>query len=222
MENDQPNIIGARPDSAGPSPYLNQQGGSFNTPGPKPETTFVAPKQKSKIGLIITLCVLGALIIGGAIAGLGYLIWRNSDQVVLLDAISNTLDIRAVSAKVDLDLEYKADADSTIKSLKITSNHQNSLIPSSADSTLTITFADDNATTIELGISAIVLEDGVLYFKISGIAEAITKAVANETDEFNSEEDFTEILGSIETLVVGIDDAWIRVSLKEIAESDLL
>lgn len=173
-----------------------------------------APKKKSKIGLIITLCVLGVLLIGGAVAGILFLNWRNSDEVVLTDAVTDTLNLRAATITGDISFEF-AEAEQGIKSFHLTSNNKTALVPSSSESNLKITLEDDSV--VEMDVSSVILSDGVLYFKIAGLGTVLEDL--GLTSSFSLDQ---TAIASIESIIEKVDDQWIKIAFDELLESEML
>lgn len=175
-----------------------------------PVDTPAQPKKKSKIGKIIAICVAAVVLIGATVAGVMYMSWRNSDPVVLLDSVTNLFDTKAAVVTGDINMQFKEDF-SEIKSIQLTSSDKTALIPSQSDSKLKVTLADDSV--VELDVSTVIISDGSIYFKVDGIMDNL--------DSAEIPEEYVDVVEYFEEVIGKIDGQWIRISVKEIAESDL-
>lgn len=175
----------------------------------EPAVEPVVTTKKSRRGLIVTLCLLVILLIGGGVAGMMYLNHRNSDPVVLMDAVTDALDIRAATLSSDIRLEFK-DEYSDVKKIQLVSVDKTALIPSTSDAQLSITLADD--TEFVLDVASVVLSDGVVYLKFDGVVDTWSGT--------NLPEEYDEAFSNIEGILEQVDGQWIRVSLSELMESE--
>lgn len=185
--------------------------------GSTPETTPVeTPKKKSRIGRIIIICVLALVLIGGVVAGILYMNWRNSDEVVLLESVTDSIDLRAAEIKGSLDIKFNDDGYSLIKSIVLTETAKTAGIPSSSDSQLIVTLTDD--TEITLDIASIILSDGAIYIKIDGISDTLDLAELGLED---LDEEYAEAIEFLEDIIARVDGQWLKFDWDELADSEL-
>lgn len=173
-------------------------------------TNPTEPKPKKKIGLIIAICVAAVLLIGGGVFAAVFMIWRQSDDVVIMDAVTGALkqSKSAIEGTIDVKFNKENQDESGVKSMKFTIDGDQDGADMSSNLILSITTADD--TTTDVAIGGAFVSDGAFYVKIDGIKKAI------ENIKSELPEDATEILGYLEDLINEVDGEWYKISVSDL------
>lgn len=187
---------------------------------PMPDTPFSnstskntgqQPKKK-KLGLIISLCVLAVLLVGGGVFACIYLSWRQSDSVVLMNTVTNTIKASkiAVTGTVELNFSEASQDENGIKSMRINIDSAANNANSRGEGTLAIVPAEGDEVTI--GIGGAFMSDGTVYLKIDGVAGAL--------DNLRPElpEETATIIGYLEEFLTDLDGQWYKI---DVADLDL-
>ncbi len=169
----------------------------------------LAPKKKSKIGLIVALVAAFLLLAGAAFATVLFFNSRNTPEVAVLEAVTQSIKAKHIKASGSVSFTAAAGSDSDVKMLSINLSSQSSLVPSAAQSTIKVTLSDD--TTFELKLDGAFVKDGSLYFKISGIQDAV--------DNIDVSSDIALVLGFLSDAIQDIDAKWYKLSIDDF-ESD--
>ncbi|MDR3298197.1 MAG: hypothetical protein LBT19_02420 [Candidatus Nomurabacteria bacterium] len=171
---------------------------------PAPETK---PKKK-KIALIVTICVLAVLLIGGSVFAAIYTAWRQSDTVVIMDAVTSTMKKSKIAVTGTMDIEFnKTSQDASgLKAIHITLGAANDGADTRGDGTFTIVTPDSKETTIVIGGAFV--SDGTIYFRIDGIRDAL------ETLDLPDEAE--AVLGYIDNLIDDIDGEWYKIQIADL------
>lgn len=163
-------------------------------------------KSKRHTAIIISV-VIGvlALIIGGL--AIWFFAYYNSPDKVMLDGVNNLLKAENVSFNGGGSLILREEDDSeSIQNITLNLDSSSSSLPNSTNVSLLILFNENRKINLQLG--TVVMSDGVIYLKVSGIMDSLH-------DMNVSGEDIASIEGLLETVEL-IDDEWWRISLRDI------
>ena len=148
--------------------------------------------------IIVLLCGIGALVF--------FLVWRNTPEVVVMDAVVNYLNTDTVrtggyfTTEID-NYMFTGKATFTFNGEAHGLNHKMA-------GTLKIT-SDEQNIDLTLTMQEVFTEDGELYFKIDKIRESL-EAIGSQLG------DATQILKSFSDTIELSDGTWFRVSVPEL------
>ena len=167
------------------------------------------PKKKSKLALIIMLVVAGVLLVGGIVLGAIWLINFQKPENVVLNAITNAIGQKAVKVNGDLAFSGKVMEDSGLKSISITTSSESAIVPSSSETTVKVTTVKGDE--FEIKASDVLLVNGVLYFKVDGLADTLKSALPEEMQPYV--EYFSDVIDEV-------DGTWWKMDMAEFKVSD--
>lgn len=169
-------------------------------------TSSPETRPHSKAPLIAGI-VLGILVLVGAGFFSWYFFLFSQPDRVALDAMNHLFNAQNVALEGSVVMTAK-DADSADGLQTITLDlHSNSdHLPATSTAGLKIAYA--NGDVIDLNLGAVVMQDGVLYFRIGGIMDALESAGLTEDERADAEVFF-------ETLEI-IDDEWWQISIPDL------
>lgn len=193
--------------------------------------TTEKPK-KSKLGLLITLCILAVLLIGGGVFAAIFLSHRQSDPVVVLDAVTGLMQRTKIigtqsasrigaqgafmiGTKGTISIEFNDDFSTQsqyvgIKSVQITIDSNVDGANARLDNTIKVTTTDGqeiSSTTLRGAFIA----DGTFYFQLDNIKEAMQQAI----DAQQIPAQYDSIVTQIEDLIEQVDGQWYRIAIAD-------
>ncbi|MFV0485180.1 MAG: hypothetical protein ACK5MU_03070 [Candidatus Saccharimonadales bacterium] len=165
-------------------------------------------KPKKKIGTIIAICVAAVLLIGGGVFAAIYMSWRNSDPVVILDAVTGVMKKSKIAVNGTMDIRFNEENqdESGIKSMKLTLDSDQDGADASGSGKLTIVTSTDD--TAEIGIGGAYVSDGTIYIKIDGVGDALTS--------LDLPDEAAAIMDYLEDLIDDIDGQWYKIEVSDL------
>lgn len=204
---------------ATPSPFAAQPS-PFEAPAdpvtetPLPPATPVAPilpvsEGKKKRKWIPLAIAGGALVLLGGSASAYYVaVYQNPDNV-LYDAYSHIAAAKAMQGKGTLTFDMPAMSGIKLKSIDYSGNFENNpsgMISITARMTLM-------STDVSVGGKGMMLDNGDMYFQLSGIVDAF-KAYVQAAGTASS-----DVPESFYTSLAKLQDQWVKVSVDELKKS---
>ena len=157
-----------------------------------------APKKKSKAGLIITLCIIFALLIGGGVAALLWLMSRESPDTLVNDAVAKMYEAENLnlSSKIDFENENGPSGSFDFKIAKSGENFK-------LDGTL-------KTEGESIKIDAIEYKNDT-YIKFDGISKIDTESFLKQQSTATTNTQVKMIKGIIKYIGEAVDDNWVKV-----------
>jgi len=183
-----------------PVPSMEPMAEPMTSPMGMPEPT----QKKSKLGLIITLVIVGVLLIGGAVFGLVWAQAQTKPENVVMGGLHNAIKSKAARVTGVLSMSGDALEEVGIARISIEGKGENSVLPSSSEITIKVVTTDED--TFEIKASDIILADGVLYLKLDGLMETIEKVIPEEMEEF------VEYLGEV---LEEVEGTWWKLDIAD-------
>ncbi len=221
-------------------------------------------KKKSHKGLIITLCIVFVLLLGGGAAALIFGLSYGSPERYLSDAMNKVFSAENISLTASQEASSETpnvknttilDCDSedadciteeeSSKCISGTSKDGSSkcITPDTLPTMTTSAFSGDfelakgkdgvklsysmkdSSSSKEMGVSGVLLKDGDLYFKATGLSNAssiitqILTMISSATSLKNLSTSSSSMIGSVvASLLEKIDDNWYMVKLSELGK----
>jgi len=175
------------------------------------------PKKKFSLAAIIGFVVFGLLLVGG----IGFAIWffavYQNPQNIAFDAVNKFLSAPSVQTKGEVSFRTKNDEGNNYISFSVKLDNKSKTLPNSATADLTISevteagsVVEDHTISIDLGTA--IMSDGVIYFQVANLKDALDKVLTEQT---LPENDFSNaIFDMIET----VDGEWWRISIPEVVD----
>ena len=165
---------------------------------------------KKKLGRAIALCLLGVLLIGGGIFALVYLNWRQSDKVVLADAVTGVIKQSEIAITGSVEAEFNEDSQSEIglKALRISLESTSSGADSRGEGVLV--FVSTEGEEINVSIGGAFMSDGIIYIKVDGTADAL-ESLRSELPE-----EFIAIAEYLKEFLQDLDGQWYRIAISDL------
>lgn len=161
-------------------------------PVPEPVSTPVAVPKKKRTNLIISAIIAAVLVVAGAVSAFLYFSWKNSPEIVALDAVTNLINVKSATVAGDIKIDAGID-DESIQSAVISLNANVIGISSSASASIAVTTEDDKFT---VSASEVMLSDGKLYLNFDGLDNYL-----QDIDDTWWEVDVPEIAKSFENFI---------------------
>ena len=195
-------------------------------------------KKKSKGPIIAIIAIVAALLVGGGVFAAVAMMSASQPDRIILSAANNILNAKSLSTNGTMELTMKDAEASGIKSFKFESTEKMQDQNTTGDFNFSVTLAND--AEINLGVGSVVMSDGVFYFKIDGIKKAYEDNVKEllmgeaqiyadtDTESIDVSADSgmstspEQALASIDSIIDSIEGKWIRVSIDEVLESELM
>ncbi len=220
----EPTVVGIQDDTvvveATPVVLPTPESGSTTDAAPAQSDNTVLikpPKKKFSLAAIIGFVVFGLLLVGG----IGFAIWYfavyQSPQNVALDAISKFFSAEHVQMNGGLTVTIDDEDNDTAFAYSIRFENESRTLPNATTATLTMSEVDDEGNIVDgheisLDIGTAVMSDGVIYFQVAKLAEALDTVI---TDESFSK---TEIGQAVYKIVELVDNEWWKISIPEIID----
>jgi len=158
-------------------------------------------RTKAIIGIVIGVFIL----ILGCLA-VWFFAFYNNPEKVMFDGIQNVLHAKNIALDGGSSILLReADSSDSVESAILNLTSSSSTLPNTTEANLLVTFADDRSLNLQLG--SVILTDGVIYLKASGIMESLdglgltTKLQTEYEDRYN-------------TLELANDEWW-RISVRD-------
>ncbi len=195
-------------------------------PNPTPESTPVAaaavnsanpPKKHTGLIVAIVAAIL-ILLVGAGIAVWYFVIHSNPDKVAF-DAINGFLHEHSVTVTGSAYNEQTYHSYRTRSTISLDSKRGATNLP--ASSTITAGFAqyennsDDPEVDLSLELGSVVFSDGIIYFRINDLMEAVDSALASSGLSRSRLDDYGKLLYGIGEK---IDGEWWQFSLPDILD----
>lgn len=177
-----------------------------------------ASEKKSKKGLIIGVIIGAIILIGGAITAAVLALTSNKPDVVAL-AIQRIMNGEtpanlAIDGGIDIHINSEG---APIKRINV--GLDSAIITESLinKTTASLTLTDSNNEEIDVTVDEVYAADGDLFIKVDGLSD-----IFEASGLFNLPTMTGDIIGeetvTVSSLIKGVDDEWIRISLDEISE----
>jgi len=186
----------------------------------EPATEDQAKKSKSKLVKIVICVIVGVVLIGGGVAGALWVTNRQKPENVVLNAMVKTINQKAV--KMTGDLTIKPGEGTGVASMRIKSSGESSILPSSSETTITI--ATEDGDELEVKSSEIYLADGVLYFRVDGLADTVKSVLRKVMDEMTAGmgafyddegQEMSKYMDGIGEILTDIEGTWWRFDIAD-------
>ena len=172
-----------------------------------------APKKKSHAGLIVTIIILAVLLIGGGVAAFLWLMWHESAETSINDAMAKSFEVkdRTISGTMNV---------GQMGGVKITLDGSQSDGNLGGSGKISL-----GAGLVELKFNAALIKGGDIYIKLDGIKDALKNLPIGDllgsffgmsganTGGVNNSEVLNMIISEIGEVV---DGEWIKITAKDI------
>ncbi|MBP5634277.1 hypothetical protein J6X09_01100 [Candidatus Saccharibacteria bacterium] len=236
MDSEEPIVSGSLDDSPTEDVELNNKEGSdmgetpeeaplfgkakksepVVTPAPSAEPVatapVAAPKKKSHAGLIITIIVLVLLLVGGGVAAFLWMMWHESAETSINDAVAKTFEAK------DRTISGTLTTGGSAGGIKVTFDGAQSDGNFGGSGKLSF------AGLIDVKFNASMMKDGDIYFKLDGVKDALKTLPigdiigsfaggSSSTNGMDVSELISELVGPVAEV---IDGEWIKVSADDL------
>ena len=159
---------------------------------PNQKMTEAKPKKKKHVGLIVTICILVLLILAGAGVAAWFFLYRQSDDRVVMDAMTGMMSSEklGISATADLDIKNIDSYGQIVSGVSLKMAGVRTPKALSMDGTMSLKLLGDEDVDVMFGS---VLSDTDLYIKLDGITEALS--TLEENQDFG---DLSQFFGDVE------------------------
>jgi hypothetical protein len=236
MDSEEPIVSGSLDDSPTEDVELNNKEGSdmgetpeeaplfgkakksepVVTPAPSAEPVATAPvaaapKKKSHAGLIITIIVLVLLLVGGGVAAFLWMMWHESTETSINDAVAKTFETK------DRTISGTLTTGGSTGGIKVSFDGVQS------DGNIGGSGKLSFAGLIDVKFNASMMKDGDIYLKLDGVKDALKTlpigdiigsfAGGSSTSGMDVSGLITEIAGPVAEVV---DGEWIKISADDL------
>lgn len=175
------------------------------------------PKKKFSLAAIIGFVVFGLLLVGGIGFAIWYFVVYQNPQNIAFDAVNNFFSAEHVQMDGGFTVTIDDEDNDTAFAYNIRFKNESKTLPNATTATLTMSEVDDEGNIVDghevsLDIGAAVMSDGVIYFQVAKLAEALDSVV---TDESFSK---SEIGQAVYDIVELVDNEWWKISIPEIID----
>jgi len=208
---DKPKAAAAAAPTEDGAPIFGKKKETKTEPAPAPVEQPVvanaapgaAPKKKSKAGLIITICVLAVLLIGGGVAAFLFLMMRESPETMVNDAVAKIYESEnlGITSKIDVESGDKTgtfdfDIKKSGKNLKL-------------DGKLEMSGA-------KIDVNAIQYESET-YIKFSGLGDLDINSIVGGDSSLVPSSQSKMVNVIVKSMAEAVDDSWIKLDLSLIS-----
>ena len=236
MDSEEPIVSGSLDDSPTEDVELNNKEGSdmgetpeeaplfgkakksepVVTPAPSAEPVaaapVAAPKKKSHAGSIITIIVLVLLLVGGGVAAFLWMMWHESAETSINDAMAKTFEVK------DRTISGTLTTGGSAGGIKVTFDGVQSDGNFGGSGKLSF------AGLVNVKFNASMMKDGDIYFKLDGVKDALKTLPigdiigsfaggSSNTNGMDVSELISELVGPVAEV---IDGEWIKVSADDL------
>ena len=136
------------------------------------------PRKKKRVGLIVTICILVLVVLGGIGAALWFFMCHQSDDKVVMDAVTGAISSQrmGMSGEIKMDFGENGPYDGFVTSAKMNLSGVKTPDASSSEGTLTLQL--NTGDSLDVMLALVMTNDGVFYVKIDGMTEALTSVEA--------------------------------------------
>ncbi len=226
--------------SARPDPFPNWMATDGTSSVVEP-----ANARKKHTGLIVTFVVLALLLLAGIGVAVWYFVIYSNPENVAFQAVSGFLQEKNISTTGVLQSEHRNSDNVLERRSQLLLKTANTGLPGTTDFTLRNTYFDtesDASDTFEIDLGTALVSDGVFYFQINKLKEAVEKidAVASTgAESFTTETKYTtddegnliveeDTVSDVNTkddeeyqaamkLIEEVDGTWWRISIPDLA-----